>query len=416
MATSAEEMADRAELDPQSTEGDARPRTVTEAIVTRIAARTPKALLSSAATTEELSIARDYLRQHQERSVGKLVEHLVLEACGSIDKEIFVSVAHRLRSLRGTADGSGLHEFQKLLEGYCVWIEHVCQKLKLSMHGGLACGLVWDGSLSPAQQPVMTTNASIIVFPQRMLMLCHYFCKLLARSLSLRDITDGTEVNFSAKLALAKIAANKRLRRYALGFIAFNATLNPRFLKPLKNAKGIARPVWRNLLIGTELFVLAHEYGHHLALHRTEDELDADLSPSDRAKLQELEADHLAALITAHFGAEAELPIAHSCAAAVVALVGTDIVRRARSVLLTGKVEEFRSETHPGLDERLSMLETLPYDARNTEAVRSMRQEFYAIMEGIWDMVVPDLVRMHKEGVRPNPVGARQPPVLSFWG
>jgi hypothetical protein len=133
------------------------------------------------------------------------------------------------------------------------------------------------------------------------------------------------------------------------------------------------------------------------------------------AKIHELEADHLAALISAHVGAELRLQYAHCGTAGVIALIGTDMVRRARSVLMTGREEAFNSVTHPPLAHRLMTLETLRYDPREAEAVRNGREQFCSIMEGLWELILPDLKKMHAAGVRPLPP-KNDPQWLPFWG
>jgi hypothetical protein len=165
--------------------------------------------------------------------------------------------------------------------------------------------------------------------------------------------------------------------------------------------------------MATELFVIAHEYGHHIALHKMTDSASVDGVPD--AKIHELEADHLAALITAHLGAELRLQFAHCGSAGVITLIGTDMVRRVRSVLMTGEEEPFDSDTHPPLAHRLMMLETLRYDPRQAEAVHKARQHFVSIMEGLWELIVPDLKKMHARGIRPLPL-RRDRQWLPFWG
>jgi hypothetical protein len=244
-------------------------------------------------------------------------------------------------------------------------------------------------------------------------MLCHYICKLLSRSMPTEDRSRPGKVGvtIAADDVLAKIRSTPKLRRYAAGFFAFCATQNGRPLRSLKNASGLARPLWMHLLMATELFIVAHEYAHHIALHKIENGFDESI-----LQVQELEADHLAALISAHIGAELHLQFAHGCQAGIIALIGNDMVRRARSVLTTGREEMFVSETHPPFSSRLLMLETLRYDPREAEGVRAARQNFIDIMEGLWELILPDLQRMHARGIRPVPMKKADKQWLPFWG
>ena len=271
-----------------------------------------------------------------------------------------------------------------------------------SLRGGVACGVIWNPGLNgPAQQAVLTTNASMIIVPELTFMLCHYFCKLLARSFPLRSVAGDTEVTFAAQDVLANIRSKRHLREYAVGFLSYCATLDRRLTRPLGNAGGLARPVWRNLLMSTELFIVAHEYGHHIAMHDLQGSASAEGEPGLQSKINELEADRIAALIVAHFGAESKISAAFSVACGVVTLIGLDLLRRTRSVLSTGHVQEIHSRTHPTLDQRLLVFEALRYDPRNSEHVRSMRQNFRDILEGLWDSILPDLQAMHARGIRP---------------
>jgi hypothetical protein len=385
---------------------------VTEAIMARISARS-SAAIPATNPAEDLFIARDYLQQHQARNTVDLLEHVFvgMTRAGWLDPRIAASLTDRIRLERS----SRCAEFEKLLSAYCHWIEQKCIELKISLHSGVACGIVWNPTLGPGQQSVLTTNASVIVIPESTLMLCHFFSKLLAHTLPVKGTQAGAEVTFDAAQVIERFRSNRRLQRYAIGFLAFFATLRRTWM-PLKKIRGPRRTVWTKLLLATELFVVAHEYGHHIALHKLGDSADAEGPPELKMRAEELEADYLAALLMAHIGAEMDIPVAFSGAAGVVALIGMDLVRRSKSILETGTVQNFSSDTHPPLKNRLLMLETLRYDSRNIESVRGMRHNFREIMEGIWGIVEPDLKELHARGVRPVTAAPSGSQWLPFWG
>ena len=241
--------------DRMSTEAAANPPiAVTEIIMARIQERSAAATVPQTGHSDDLAIANDYLRQHQQKSIAQLTETVLLSITGRsgpIPPEVIASVTERLSFGRTTGP---LNEFEQMLKTYCVWIEHICSKLKLPLHSGVAAGVVWHPSLLPAQKPVLMTNASIIVIPKSTLMLCHYICKLLSRSMPTKDAGEKIGVTIVPDEVLARIRSLPKLRRYAAGFFAFCATRNKQPLRKLKNASGLARPVWIQLLMATRAF------------------------------------------------------------------------------------------------------------------------------------------------------------------
>jgi hypothetical protein len=81
---------------------------------------------TDAKASEDTVIARDLLRQYQERSVEKLAETALINKVGIRDPGITASIAEKLRP--GRIDGP-IHQFELLLRGYTDWIEQICANL-----------------------------------------------------------------------------------------------------------------------------------------------------------------------------------------------------------------------------------------------------------------------------------------------
>jgi hypothetical protein len=62
------------------------------------------------------------------------------------------------------------------------------------------------------------------------------------------------------------------------------------------------------------------------------------------------------------------------------------------------------------------MLETLRYDPREAEAVSVVRKHYVRITEGLWELILPDLKKMHARGIRPKPRKQTDLQWLPFWG
>jgi hypothetical protein len=204
------------------------------------------------------------------------------------------------------------------------------------------------------------------------------------------------------------------LRKYAAGALSYCATWNVSRLTPLPPTAGEKRVLWSQLLLGTELFIVAHEYAHHSRNHGVATSASVDGISSDLSKAQELEADYYGALLSAHVGVEQRLTFAQYGSAAVIALVAVDMLRRTRDVLATGVEADVTSRTHPSLESRLLNIQRIRYDPREAEAVRKSQGNFRNIMEGIWSLSLPLLKNMHAHGVRPLPVGKEESQWLPF--
>lgn len=322
------------------------------------------ALITQNAATDGLSIAREYLQYYQEKSVQQLAEWTILSRIGFVELSLSKAVTSRLRTGRTDGTSSG---FQGLLQNYCDMITQTCAKLNLPVRGGVVPGVVWHPALSPAQLELSDKDTSFIVIPNSTMMLCYFIGKLLVKAFSIRIENDRLAVSFDAKKTLARIRSRTKLRKFAAGFIAYCATGNPHCLRPLSNASGDQRPVAYQLLTAIELFVVAHEYSHHILEHGLKGCASVNGLASELSKEQELQADWHAALITANIGAECRLSFAYNCTAGVIALIGSDLLNRARSLLATGKERPVKSDSHPPLEHRLLMLEKLRYDPRVIE-------------------------------------------------
>jgi hypothetical protein len=135
-----ETTANKEQLGAKEGAPGARPRiALTESIMAAIKRRSianPAAIPPLVTGGNDLEIARDYLLQHQEKSVRELAEQTLARA--AFEPQIITTVTERLR--HGRTAGPR-HGFEDLLKLHCFWIEQVCTDLKIPLHGGVACGV-----------------------------------------------------------------------------------------------------------------------------------------------------------------------------------------------------------------------------------------------------------------------------------
>jgi hypothetical protein len=361
-------------------------------------------------TSEPITIADHYLKHFQGKSVEEFSVSVVKSKVGTVDPKIVSSVAKRLSVGRIDDTRAGL---QDCINALSLMLEPMCRKLGLPLHEGVVCGIAWNPASGPSQMRV-SEGASIILVPESVLMLCHFTSKLLSQALSVRVEGERLAIDCDPERALRNIQCNKQLRKYAAGGLAYCATWNRYNLTPLPPTAGDQRVLWYQILMATELFIVAHEYAHHIRSHGVAASASVDGISSDVSKAQELEADYYGALLAAHVGVEQRLTFARCGSAAVIALVAVDMLRRTRDVLATGVETGFTSSTHPSLESRLLNFQRIRYDPREAEAVTAHQRNFKNIMEGIWSLSLPLLRDMHAHGVRPLPVGKGESQWLPF--
>jgi hypothetical protein len=341
---------------------------------------------------------REYLGHRQNKSINDFAEHFVAARIGAVEPNVAKLLAQRLRVGRTSETGGG---FQELVEMYSYWIEQACAKIGLPLHGGVACGVVWHPAFEPIQQNFFGTSTSRIEIPEWTLMLCHFFSKLLARAIKITVEGERLALLLNAKTVRAKILLNPRLRDYAAEFLSLCATWDWRSFKPMKKVTGKSKTVYWHLLTASEIFVVAHEYAHHILDHNSGGSASVEGPDGQMTKIQELDADWIAGLISGHVAVDLKNPFAHFGGGGVLALYAVDMLRRAKSILSTGADQEVASDTHPSLEARLVNLRTLRYDPRNVAMARDMQQNIAEVMEAVWSLIVPDLQKMHARGVRP---------------
>lgn len=357
---------------------------------------------------ENIMIARDYLGQLQQRSLQGLAEWQLGTTQGvwRPEPEQLEEVIEGLRAQRRDPDG----ELGQVVTGHSQSIEKICEILDLPLRDGVASGVVYQPRDVPAQTPVFGTNASVIVIPEHSLMLCHFVCKALARAFPIEEEPKRYAISLKPKRILKRFRRNPELIAYLAGSVAYAATRDPRSFRGLQfePLAGAARVVAEQLLCATEIFMIAHEYGHHIDEHRLGDSADVEGLTGDTPIIQELRADYLAALISAHFGARCEPhnTWAASGVGAIVALGAMNLVLRARYFLETGGDRVPASNTHPPMMVRLVAVDRLNrlYDPRERIAMRNQRRNMREVVTSLWDLIRPELRRLHDRGLRPLPL------------
>lgn len=373
-------------------------------------------------TLDPISIAEDYRRQRQASDakkagvdpagkahfIGWLEENeerllQVVRGNGFDDgqaREIFDDYREKMQA---APEGSAYDNpsLQYILSSLFSEIEDLCRANEVPVGDGVVVGSIPKIGIEAYQMPVLTTKASIIAISGPLIMLCNGVSKLIAETVVLVAEGDRFKAIFDPAKVLDNLRSQPDLLRRWFYLIGDYGTYGV----PPVDGSSWTVPLDKlqlrvHLLYAMEWFVMAHEYGHHVADHAR----SGSSEESEGNKAQELEADVFARGVSMRLGAERTPQnfFAMAGVGAVVILASLELIGRARSVLDTGKVSSASSETHPPFIERLKAMEVLdetaPIDMRS--AFADVRVCFLEIIEGLWSILQPGYLRLHADGLR----------------
>jgi hypothetical protein len=279
-------------------------------------------------------------------------------------------------------------------------IEQACVELEIETSGPVVSGLLPMYGLDAGQKRVPYTDASIVAFSTSFLPFCDLVSVVLAASLVV-DGAAGTiscdqravSANLEARFEVAELWVSIILDYAVYGWNQSRRDLE--LTKPEQAARAL-------LLRAMELFAFGHEFAHHALRH----DLASTHESSVESHAREYAADQFAQVVSKHIGSKERPPVVYAVSGvgAVVILKALDLISRARSVLETGDDTPRFATSHPPVVDRIQRIAEVHRGetVETQERYSNLRQNFAAIFDRIWLSIRPDIVELHKKGIRPQ--------------
>jgi hypothetical protein len=287
---------------------------------------------------------------------------------------------------------------------------------KFDLRGGVSAGTVLGGSLHAMQKPVLGTQASVVLLTAALLGMCNRIAKLIARTASISHTDqDGEPMTCIEYLPEDAQEAFDRdatlLEDWCQALVDFAMDPERPQLGRTYALIGLQMQLWGQVLGAMELFVVGHEYGHHLARHGVDNQDSSVTFSVEEAYAMELQADRYGALLAGLASMSEPMPnmYALSCAAPLAVLTVLEYAYRGHSLLTTGKRPFFGPDTHPPLEQRADALRAaIPFLVGADASVPCLRiyDNIAKTLERVWTEVEPELIRRHDAFRPPMASGA----------
>ncbi|MGY2901833.1 hypothetical protein [Bradyrhizobium sp. URHC0002] len=286
----------------------------------------------------------------------------------------------RMQQATASVTSPGVNPSVELhLDRLCNEVEAAMDYLKLNSHAKIARGVEPRAWATAAKINVIMTEESIVTVSAFLFR----FCGLIARAF-LRTVRadpfgwDGEE--FDLKSACTTLCRAPGLVQYWLRIYLSFAMTGTHVLTQYKPSTPDEIIAFEDIACAMEIFVVAHEYGHHH--HRHGKDLDADSSN------EEFEADQFALRIGTALEASGhwiQNPYLSSGAGGIVLLLALRTLRETEQAL--GSTEEGILDTHPEVLERIKRFDSVaalnPAEFQRLKRFRTAAERVMTVVHAI---------------------------------
>ncbi|MEJ0088568.1 MAG: hypothetical protein WDM80_02240 [Limisphaerales bacterium] len=222
----------------------------------------------------------------------------------------------------------------------------------------------------------------------------HLSCNWQAKTRGLESVLSGNMI------------AMNSFERLVLKYLV---TGRPNGAFPIKTNASISHS---QLVAASELFVLAHEYGHVMSGHLTNPTTKLrsvgvkQLAEVQNSWAEEFEADEKGFEFAVRAGALDGISPAMTCGGVALFFSSAEIITNSLSLVLTGEIMEVKSVTHPPCGERLNRIKQIAKDKWGIEACQ-FASSVQVILQAFGKAIVLSLQQHHKAHTKIAPAWKR---------
>jgi hypothetical protein len=302
-------------------------------------------------------------------------------------------------------------------------VDGACNELGLDVQKGVVRGVLPVRGHSALSSDFYGTGVAIVAIDASLVPFTGMLADLLVQSFEYRESGKELAIVLDPVSCFNRITGGKTIietsqdaqdgreglvhcwERFFLHFAGLSIPWQRPQLRELKKA------LKYQLTSAMEVFVVGHEYAHHIHQHNAGCSASSS-PPADDSYRYESEADRTAWRIAMHLGASgfAGKPTTfrnawmESSSGAVAYLTAAEVVRRVREILETGIETKQQSVSHPSTYERLAALEEWDGFAGHPlqDEFRAQRRFLGRLMSKVYWYLRPKLIAAHKSGFRPT--------------
>jgi hypothetical protein len=309
---------------------------------------------------------------------------IALRAAGWTDEHIDQRIAidrDRVRTAPLTSPGVNPH-VEVQLARLCDAVEAAMDRLKLDSHAKVARGVEPRAWASASNINVIMTEESVVTVSAFLFRFCGLIARAFMRTIQINPF--GWEARtFNKKTAIDLLRRSPDLLRYWMDIYLSFALTGTHIFAPYKPATP-SEIAFEDVAHAMELFVVAHEYGHHDLQHGKT--LDAD--PHE----EEFQADQFALKIGYEiwsFPFPFENPYLTSGAGGVIMLLALETLAATERILGRSRPA---SGTHPSVSSRLEKFDSVAVLQPGEFArLKNFRLASERVLRGVYAALIPAL-------------------------